>query len=557
MIKNESAILHISHSNYSFALSEDTVGLRIRLSKQEEIEGINVIYGCKYEFQTKQSSAQMMKSCEDELYVYYTVVLKLDDKRLAYVFEIAAGGVKYFFSEDGLTSNYNYNLSYFNFFQIAYINKIDVMPQVDWTQEAVFYQIFVDRFDIGSKDKDTSYIDMSWGGIPESNNFAGGDIRGIINRLDYIQGLGANVVYLTPIFESVSNHKYDTISYYNISDQFGNLDDLKELANKLHARGMKLVLDAVFNHSSHLGVEFQDVIKNGRKSKYFDWFIIHGDEVDIEKSNYEMFASCSYMPKWNTSNVEAQNFLIEIARYWTIELNLDGWRLDVADEISEVFWREFRLQLKRISPQVMILGENWHNANQSLQGDQFDGIMNYAFTKASISFFIDREYGPLKFAHRLNGLLMRNNDNANAMMLNLLDSHDTHRFLTQAKGSKSKLLSAFAVQMFYIGMPFIYYGTEQAMLGGYDPDCRRTIEWDESKWDMPFMTEFKNLVALRQNNLIKGGSIEIKEQDNLLVIRRFDNDNSISLYVNNTDIDIEIANGNSKINILANNYHIL
>ena len=208
---------------------------------------------------------------------------------------------------------------------------------------------------------------------------------------------------------------------------------------KVHARGMKLVLDAVFNHCSENLSQFQDVLKNGRGSKYFDWFVIRGDKISEARDNYETFAACDYMPKFNTSNPEVQRYLLDIAVHYIREYDIDGWRLDVSDEISHYFWRKFREEVKAAKKDAVIIGENWHDANSNLRGDQYDSIMNYAFTKACLDFFATDSINAEQLVWRLNGLLMRNSSTVNQMMLNLLDSHDTHRFYKEVNKERWKM----------------------------------------------------------------------------------------------------------------------
>lgn len=275
----------------------------------------------------------------------------------------------------------------------------------------------------------------------------------------------------------MSNHKYDIEDYFTVDGMFGDEEDIRKLVTSAHERGMRVVMDAVFNHVSARCRQFADVAEKGKNSPYFDWFIIHGDKIDREKVNYECFASCDYMPKWNTSNEAVQEYLIGVGLYWLQKYDIDGWRLDVSDEVSHAFWRKFRDAVKKIKPECAIIGENWHDANAYLKGDQYDSIMNYAFTKACLDFFVLKSADAKAFAEKLNALLMRNTDTVNCMMLNLLDSHDTHRFLTEAGGDVKKLESALAVLYLFVGVPCIYYGTEIGMEGGYDPDCRRTMDW--------------------------------------------------------------------------------
>lgn len=491
---NENAILHVPESKFCFATDKDEIRLRLRISRDDRPEKINVVYGGKYTFALKRQSVEMNRSFNDRLFAYYTAALKISDLRLAYVFEIISDGNTYYYSEDGLTRKFDYELSYYNCFQYAYINECDIMKPVKWMDTATFYQIFVDRFNIGAKDKDKSYINLEWGGRPGPKSFAGGDIKGITEKINYLSGLGINALYLTPVFSSVSNHKYDISDYYEIDEHFGTKKDFKRLIDVAHARGVKVVLDAVFNHCSENLPQFKDVLKYGKKSEYYDWFIIKNDDP-IE---YETFASCKYMPKFNTSNPDAADFLLGVAAYWIREFDIDGWRLDVSDEVSHGFWRRFRSTVKAVKPNCVIIGENWHDARAYLSGDQFDSVMNYAFTKACLDFYAFGELDAAGFADKLSEILMRNTDTVNDMMLNLLDTHDTHRFLTRVGGDVKKLQSALAVTYFFTGAPCIYYGTENAMEGGYDPDCRRTFDWSLENEDNPVKSLIKKLAALKR-----------------------------------------------------------
>lgn len=476
----EEALYHMPETEYGCALDSETYSLRLRTSRTDNPKAA-VIYGGKYDFWERRQRKEMALLYRDRLYNYYAVELKPRDLRLVYVFELSEGGRRFYYSEDGLTEEYDFKKAYYNAFQIAYLNPCDVHRPVPWMGSACFYQIFVDRFFQGDRDKDQSYINLPWGQIPNPKSFAGGDLRGISEKLPYLQELGVNVLYLTPIFKSVSNHKYDIQDYYAVDECFGSKVDFAALVDGAHKRGIRVVLDAVFNHVSERCEQFQDVLKNGKSSRYFNWFIIRGDRVDRERVNYECFSTCDYMPKWNTSDPEVQDYLIAVAVYWIREYHIDGWRLDVSDEVSHEFWRRFRKAVKAENPECVIIGENWHNANGYLRGDQYDAVMNYAFTKACLDFFAFGALDAAGFAEKLSSLLMRNTDTVNNMMLNLLDSHDTHRFFTEVGENRAKFQSALAVLYLFVGAPSIYYGTEIALPGGYDPDCRRTMDWAKAE----------------------------------------------------------------------------
>ena len=527
----EQAMYHKPETQYAYALSENSVALRLRTAKEDTPE-VSVLYGGKYDFARKRREKAMRLCCSDRLFNYYTAELELSDVRLVYVFRIRERGKTYYYSEDGLSEHFAFDLSYYNAFQIAYLNAADIHRPVQWMQDARFYQIFIDRFFRGDQEKDDSYITLPWGELPTPKSFAGGDLKGITKKLPYLHELGVNALYLTPVFQSVSNHKYDTQDYFAIDEMFGGEKDFRKFMQTAHEAGFHVVLDAVFNHVSERCLQFRDVLQNGKASRYFDWFLIDGDKVDRQKVNYQCFAACDYMPKWNTSCEEVQHFLIGVALHYMKEYGVDGWRLDVSDEVSHDFWRKFRAAVKAENGACVIIGENWHDANPYLRGDQYDSIMNYAFTKACLDAFAFGTLDATGFAEKLNELLMRNTDTVNGMMLNLLDSHDTHRFLTQVGGNTQKLGCALAVLYLFVGAPCIYYGTEIGMEGGYDPDCRRTMDWARAEERPPLWRLVQRLAALKQEcAALHGTKAKIWAEGDLFFLERGET-NKLRLTVN-------------------------
>ena len=533
---NKYAMQHIADSSYCFPISKNEIVLRLRTGKND-IACAEVLYESKYVIGEKQKRAKMRKAYIGEIFDFYEVKLTLEDTRLAYVFYVNDGEENYYFSEDGVTKNYDFTVGFYNFFQYPYINETDIMECVPWMKTATFYQIFVDRFQQGDMEKDNSYINLKWGEIPTPKSFAGGDLKGIIEKLDYIEELGCNTIYLTPVFRSISNHKYDISDYYNVDKQFGTNEDLKRLVQLAHEKDMRVVLDAVFNHCSDEISQFQDVLQKGKKSEYFDWFVIRGDEVNKERDNYESFAACTYMPKWNTSNEEVQQYLIDIGTHYLTEYDIDGWRLDVSDEISHDFWRSFRKAVKAKKKDAVIIGENWHDANTYLRGDQYDSIMNYSFTKLCLDYFAFGKKNAEEAAWKLNEILMRNTDTVNKMMLNLLDSHDTHRFFKEVGKNREKMKAALCLLYLFPGVPCIFYGTEILTEGGYDPDCRRCMDWSKIGTQGEFGEVYRllqNLSRLRKKYEISDSVVEITAKDDVLVIEHNLKNDVLKLYINVT-----------------------
>ena len=527
---NKHALYHKSDSLYGFAVADDTVELRLRAARGD-LSHVELIYGPKHSFSLRRHTAPMTLSASDALFDYFTIRLKLDDKRLAYVFHMtAADGKKYYFSEDGATEDYDIATSFYSFFQLAYINPNDVMRGVDWLSRAVVYQIFVDRFCRGGTDGD-GVVNLEWGGKPTPKSFAGGDLYGVAKKLDYLCDLGVNTLYLTPIFTSRSNHKYDISDYYNVDPHFGGNKAFGELMNECKARGVRVVLDAVFNHCSEDLKEFRDVCEKGRKSPYHGFFVINGDKPTKRPLNYEVFAECDYMPKWNTANPEVQEYLCRVGEYWIKNYGIDGWRLDVSDEVSHGFWRAFRSRVKAFGNDVVLIGENWHDSRSYLRGDQFDSIMNYAFTKAMLDYFVTGELDTAGLCDKLNELLMRNMTQVNNMMLNLIDCHDTHRFYTQCGCDKGKLLNALAVETFMPGATMVYYGTEIPLEGGYDPDSRRCFDWNA---DGAFAQKVKKLLGYKKLRALAEGGARFYSENGMFVVERKANGQTATLLVNNT-----------------------
>ena len=531
---NLQAIYHLPKSNYCYAYDKDTIHIRLRGDK-DDIKRIILVYGDKYIWEESKRELPMELSCADEKFDYFSTSIIPLNKRLTYYFIIEGEREKLYYTEMGFSKNLNPDDVYKYGFNYPYINEIDVHKVPEWVKDAVFYQIFPERFYNGDKSNDPENIEP-WGKLPERDSFFGGDIKGIIEKIDYLTELGINAIYMTPIFESPTNHKYDTKDYKKIDPHFGDLETVKTLVKRCHDRGIKVVFDAVFNHSGHIFFAFQDVIQKGKASPYFDWFHIKECPITIEPLSYETFAFAKNMPKLNTANPEVKEYLLDVARYWIEEVNIDGWRLDVANEIDHHFWREFRQVVKNAKEDAYIVGEIWHNSLPWLMGDQFDAIMNYPFTNVCIEYFAQESINEKKFREGINRTIMSNTQQVNEVMLNLLDSHDTSRFLTKSKGDINKLKLASVFQLTYAGTPCIYYGTEIGMEGGEDPDCMRCMEWDRDKWDMELFTHYRTLIGIRNKYTpLRRGSFKwVKTEEDVIGFVREYKDEKVYVFINNS-----------------------
>ncbi len=495
-----------------------------------------------------------------------------------------------------------------------------------WAKKAIWYQIFPERFANGDTANDPKPEDMEGGWpyfIPEGWHISpwgsdwykmqpwekanghdfywnaglrryGGDLQGVLNRLDYLQKLGVTAIYFNPLFESPSLHKYDASMYRHIDNNFGpdpNKDEniwSKEIpddpltwqwttADKLflklieecHKRGMKIIIDGVFNHVGTQFWAFKDVVKNQQKSKYKDWFVIEKwDDPSTPQNEFEYhgWMGVKDLPEFREDEngiVHGPRELInEIVKRWmdpdrdgNPSDGIDGWRLDVAEQVNHNFWKEFRKLVKGINPEAYITGEIWWkdwqhnimmNAAPWLQGDEFDAVMNYRFTRAVKKFVSDQktQISPQGFIDSIKTLMTQYNTENFYVLMNLMGSHDTERLGTMLMNPdiwydhlgnlnqnpkinvrkpdetaiKKQMLIA-GIQFTMPGAPHIYYGDEVGMWGGDDPDDRKPMVWydstydpevtlpsgkqrpaDEVKFNQELFDWYKKLISLRKEN---------------------------------------------------------
>lgn len=435
----------------------------------------------------------------------------------------------------------------------------------DWVRDAVFYQIFPDRFARSHSVPKPGNLDP-WGSPPTYHGFQGGDLLGVAERLDYLTDLGVNAIYLTPIFQSAANHRYHTHDYEQVDPILGGTQALRVLLDRAHDRGIRVVLDGVFNHASRGFFPFHDILENGSRSPYLDWFHVRGFPLHpydgSQPPGYDCWWGLRELPKFNTETPAVREYLFGIARKW-VDFGIDGWRLDVPNEIDDdTFWREFRQRVRSANPEGYIVGEVWNDAQRWLQGDMWDAVMNYGFTRACIAFFIgfrvlDRELrrtslhpagqaGAEAFRSAIERLLGLYHQNVNESQLNLLGSHDTPRFLTLARADRASWKLATTFQMTYVGPPSIYYGDEIGLEGGHDPLNRGAFPWDESVWDHDLRDHVRAMIRLRHSraSLRRGSFAFLHAQGDLAVYLRRLGDDAVIVALNSGDeaarADLEI-----------------
>ena len=421
--------------------------------------------------------------------------------------------------------------------QESHVEEQQVTFVPHWVQDAIFYQIFPERFANGDSSNDRPGV-QPWGGMPTPRNFFGGDLQGILDHLDYISSLGANTLYLNPIFQSSSNHKYNTDDYLRIDSAFGNEAMFSKLVSECHARGIRVILDGVFNHTGTGFFAFKDIKENGAKSKYLGWYNVYSLPLaPPNKPNYEGWWGYGDLPKLMTHNPDVRDYIYKVTEHW-LKLGIDGWRLDVPNEIPHPFWIEWRKYVKSLNPDAYIVGEIWDDARPWLQGDQFDAVMNYQFRKACLDFFVTRRTTAPAFDSALSRLRAEYPADVNRAMQNLLGSHDTERLLTLCGNDRTRMELAWLFQMTYVGAPMVYYGDEIGMTGGKDPGCRGTMIWDEKKQDTVLLECMKDLISLRKSySSFRRGDFQTLLADfgtNVYAFQRKDKEGSCVVILNNS-----------------------
>lgn len=403
----------------------------------------------------------------------------------------------------------------------------------DWVKDAIFYQIFPDRFCRSERYRAVGKF-VPWNSRPTRENMFGGNLTGVEDKLKYIAGLGVNAIYLCPIFKSNSNHRYHTVDYFEIDPVLGTLKDFDRLVKKAHKLGLRVILDGVFNHCSRGFFQFNSLMELGQNSPYVDWFHVKGWPLNAYsgKPNYECWWNYPALPKFNTGCPDVREYLFSVGEYWTAR-GIDGWRLDVPNEIDDdSFWQEFRRRVKAINPEAYIVGEIWDAPERWLQGDQFDGVMNYLFRKAVMKFFFDEH--PISTEEFCSRLREAFPEGRGDIPMNLLGSHDTTRLRSQPCASWDRIRLALTLMFFLPGAPCVYYGEELGMEGGKDPDNRRSVPWEKlsQMQKEPVFALVKELTEMRKNSaVLRDGKLEIACNGDGFDVKRTLGRESLTLHV--------------------------
>ncbi|BCM94395.1 neopullulanase [Abditibacteriota bacterium] len=433
----------------------------------------------------------MRLSRSDELYANYVGEIAWDRKTsLSYDFELVDGKRTTRFGAKGINSqNQPFRLVAKDFHPF-------VVPT--WVEKTVFYQIFPDRFDNGDKSNDPTNV-QAWDSAPTGFSRFGGDVAGVKKHVGYLSELGISGVYFNPVFKSPSNHRYDAQDYKTLDPEFGTNAEFSALTKDLQKRGIRTVMDFVFNHTATTFAPFADIREKGEASNYKDWYFIKSYPVKMQDPpNYVAWYNHPAMPKLNLQNPATRDYMLGLVNYWKGQIPLAGMRLDVANEVDMRFWRLLRQRTKSIDPQMWIVGEVWGDGTPWLGGDQWDSVMNYPFLFANADFFADGKTTPTQFTNSLMEIYNRHPPQVSRNMMNMLSSHDTPRFLTRCHNDERLQRLAATVQFTWVGAPSIYYGEEVGMQGGADPDNRRGMRWDLANGGNPMVRFYKRVISLRR-----------------------------------------------------------
>lgn len=566
-------ILHRPESEDTAILADHQLELRLKTAL-DDVDEVEVAYADMYLWQegAPMHHAKMRRDLATQSQQYWTLPLTLPTNRLIYAFKVTdQAGQTVGYGDDGFFDDTPQAWRVAgHYFHLPYLHVSDAELPPAWIQDTVWYQIFPERFANGDQSNDPQNV-TPWGQGPvRRDSFYGGDLRGIIDHLDDLQALGINGLYLCPIFTSPSNHKYDTVDHFEIDPHFGTKADFQALVDGAHARGIKVMLDAVFNHFGERSPQWQDVVKNGRNSRFADWFHVHdwpvGRDPKTGQLNYETFATGAAMPKVNTQNPDVQRYLINVTKYWIEQFDSDAWRFDVADEVDHGFWRQLCGALRAVKPDVYLLGEAWHSSQALVNNGQFNAVMNYPLTQP-IPALLNRELSLRDYVGKTNLQLMQYRLPNQRAMFNALDTHDTPRLLTTLKGDPQKFTTALALLMLLPGSPCLYYGTEVGVAGGADPDNRRCMDWHPDQAGLKLRAFVKTLIKFRRERaeFLARGTVDWRITGECLTLIRQDQHQTLALRVNlgtaaverETDASVVLTNGQTAGTLAPNEFEVL
>lgn len=484
------AVYHKTTEQMSYPLNENE--LVVNLKTGYDVKQVFIIQGDPYEAGIMGGNEVWTGHREEVVYkkrlphqIWWTTTLTPPYKRCKYYFELHTDSEVWYYFEDGFLTEEQVNMPgrLLQYFIVPWMNPADVNRTPAWVNDTVWYQIFPDRFCNGTPEKNGPDV-LPWQTGPVTNREKyGGNLEGIRQKLPYLKELGITGIYLNPIMKAESNHKYDTTDYREIDPSFGDDETMRRLVAEAHDKGIRVMVDAVFNHCGGKFGPWLDVCEKGQASEYADWFMVQdwsqiGKKADTRDGRFYSFAFADWMPKLNTNNEKVIGYFCDVCGEWVTKYDIDGIRFDVGNEVSHRFLKRIREHLKSLKPDIYLLGEIWHDASQWLMGDEYDSVMNYPLMSGIHDFFLDRTMDKKEFEYMVNRCYTMYMQQNNNVLFNLLDSHDTERLMNRFH-DLDIFYQQLAVLFTLPGSPCIYYGTEIAMEGGFDPDCRRCMPWDK------------------------------------------------------------------------------
>lgn len=491
-------VLHEQNDSYVYAIDRNRLVIRVRANRQ--VEGRIIIhYHNKNKKELGFKQQVLEPYAQDYFWIYYQTILstKQATRYLAYYFEVKTA-IHFYVCYNGVSIE----VPPTGLFEYLYTNQEQVYHQPDWALGGIIYQVFPDRFarsvnqsDDKLKTRQKNRTDQNG---QELTDYWGGDFSGIWQRLDYIIRLGVDVVYFNPVFLAQSYHRYDTVDYYQLCPRLGTRQEFIHIIQRLKEHHISVIIDGVFNHTGREFEMFQKVYQYGMESRYKDWFYIDEFPVDPERLNYETIGYYKEMPKLNYSNSEVMDYMVEVCAYWTKNLSIDGWRIDVADEIEPSFFTLLRRRLRSINPEILLIGEAWQENTGLLSYDKLDGLINYPLYRLIVGYFGQDKISKQDFIARLGHLLGVYRHTELQTMVTMIGCHDTSRFLTVCGNDLVAFQCAVAFQLTFIGMPLIYYGDEVGMTGADDPDCRRPMIFESDLVNKEVSDFYRKMIQLRK-----------------------------------------------------------
>ena len=535
------AITHIPLSQFAFASSETELTIRIRTAKGN-LTSCVLYYGDRVhpEDPIVFTPIEMERVASDLIFDIYEATFESPYTRVCYYFELIDADEHLFLFADIFSTCLPSERS--EYYQYPFIRREEIRAVPEWLEHAIVYNIFPDSFATSKRNISDTADEVEWENGLKLKSRLGGTIKGITENLDYISDMGFNCLYLNPVFVAGEYHKYDILDYHHISPNLGTDEDFDELVRQAHSRGMRIIIDGVFNHCSWYFFAFDDVVRNGENSRYKDWFYdlkfpVIRPENEHEPPTYSSFAYERKMPKLNSSNPEVLDYFVGVGTYWIEKFHADGWRLDVANEVSRDFWRAFKHATRAVDPESVMIGEIWESAESWLQGDMFDSTMNYDFRKNCRDFFGTEVINATEFDARVTQMNYRYPSGILRGQLNLLDSHDVNRFFSYCRGDIRRLRLAEIFLFMAPGVPCVFYGDELGMNGDTEYTLRGPMPWTDATYDEREF--FKKLISLRSNNetLIYGKYRKLFTDDKgLYVFERSYNKDVITVAINARDI---------------------